>query len=340
MTQSFRLLICGLIGVLGAIFSYAAARGIRLHRDLGQSWFAAKVLLAGGDPYAAIGPGRAFEWPAPYFYPLSAAVAATPLAPFSEPVASALFAFVAGAGLAWALSEHGYGPLLAITSTCVWHAFLVVQWSPLMAAGLVLTPFAFFWTAKPTIGAALFLVRPSWWALAGGVILFGVAFVLQPDWPLAWRDALKGASFEAGQGFPYVAPVTMPGGVLALAAIARWRRPEARLIVALACVPQTLVPYEAVALFLVPRGWRQSALLVALSYVIWWWVQFNGPYADYGSRIDVSGRAITLLLYLPVTWMVLLRANEGRLPPSLERLSSRLPRWLRGRNSEPHPAAS
>jgi hypothetical protein len=325
-----RLVICGLIGVLCACFSYGAAKGIRLHRDLGQSWFAAKVLLAGGDPYAAIGPGQAFEWPAPYFYPLSAAVAAIPLTPFSEAVASALFALVAGVGLAWALSEHGYGPLLAITSTCVWQAFLVVQWSPLMAVGLVLSPFAFVWAAKPTIGAALFFARPTWWAVAGGVILFGVAFALRPSWPMAWREALQGASLEAAKGFPYVAPVTRPGGVLALAAILRWRRPEARLIFAMSLVPQTLVPYEALALFLVPRGWWQTALLVALSYVIWWWVLSHGPYTDYARPIDINGRAITLLLYLPATAMVLFRPNEGRVPRAIERLVTRWPPWLRG----------
>ena len=333
-----RLAACLLMGVLAAQFAYGAATYAlsspsKQHRDFGQAWFAARLVSQGVDPYGAIGPGRAFEWPAPFFYPLPAAIAALPLAPFTEPVAVAIFSAIAATLLAWALTQHGYSGLLAFGSVSVWTAFLVVQWSPLLAAAVVLAPVGVLLIAKPTIGAALFVARPSWWAVAGATLLLGAAFIAQPNWISAWREALGGASMDASRGFPYVAPISLPGGVLTLLALLRWRRPEARLVAAMACVPQTLVLYEAVPLFLVARGWRQTSLLVALSYCVRYWIAQNGPYPDYATPIAVSGRAMTILMYLPATAMVLLRPNEGTIPRKWESALQRLPSWLRGRDA-------
>jgi hypothetical protein len=47
---------------------------------------------------------------------------------------------------------------------------------------------------------------------------------------------------------------------------ARRRRPEARLLAALVCVPITLMPYEAVPIFLIPRICWEAATLVGCSY--------------------------------------------------------------------------
>jgi hypothetical protein len=43
-------------------------------------------------------------------------------------------------------------------------------------------------------------------------------------------------------GGPYYhVPVLVVGGFLTLAAVAKWRLPEARLLVVMACVPQTML---------------------------------------------------------------------------------------------------
>jgi hypothetical protein len=111
----------------------------------------------------------------------------------------------------------------------------------------------------------------------------------------------------------------LPGGPLALLALLRWRRTEARLLVALACVPQSLMLYDTVPLFLVPRTFRESALLVALSYIALGAVTRGGPYPDIAHYALASGRVTTVLLYLPCVAMVLKRPNDGAVPGWLDR---------------------
>lgn len=325
-----RLFVAIVLGLLAGHFALTMARGLDVPRDIEQFWFAARTLLDGGDPYSAIGPGRAFQYPWPLVYPLPASVALIPLAWLTGPWACAVFMALAAGAFAWALMEHGWPPLLAFLSVCVWHAAGTVQWSPLLAASFVLAPLSVVYVAKPTIGAALFAARPSWWAIWGAIALTAIAFLLDPGWVSAWREAVARALVQAKHGFPYRAPMLMPGGVLVLLALTRWRRAEARLLVALACMPQTLLPYEAVPLFLVPRGWLQCAALVALSHVAWWWVSRHMPYPDFYVTVIAYTKAITVLMYLPATAMVLARPNAGTIPAWLERHVARWPARLRG----------
>ena len=60
-------------------------------RDFAQVWFAARSILHSVNPYHAVGPGRAFDWPFPLLYPLPAAVIAIPLAPLSQNAATVVF---------------------------------------------------------------------------------------------------------------------------------------------------------------------------------------------------------------------------------------------------------
>jgi hypothetical protein len=322
-----RLPIAIAVGLVAAFRTFRIAGMNPVPRDVGQVWFAARALLEGKDPYALIGPGLAFEWPAPLFYPLPAAVALVPLAPFSVQWASTLFMLVGATCLAWALMQNGYGPLFGCCSSCVVFAAELAQWSPLLAAGFVVAPLSLLWVAKPSIGLALSVGRPTRWPGMGVVVLGGVAFLAQPHWFGAWRHALASTSRVRGVGFPYIAPVVMPGGFLALLALLRWRRPEARLVAALACVPQTMLLYEAVPLFLVPRTLRETELLVLLSYVALGFMPHTSAFAP---DIDASGRWIVIFLYIPATLMVLRRPNEGSIPAWIESRVERLPRWLRG----------
>jgi hypothetical protein len=325
---SRRLLISAALGALAGLRVFLISRTTTVHRDFAQVWFAAREALAGHDPYASIGPHLAFEWPAPLFYPLPAALAVAPLSPLPELWAVVAFTAIGGACFAWALMQHGYPPLLGFMSASVVFAAELAQFSPILSAALVIAPLSMLWVIKPTIGAAFFLSRPSWWAVAGAALFGGLAFMLQPHWVASWRIALR-ATDLVGQGhFPYTAPVLMPGGFLALAALLRWRRPEARLVAALACVPQTLLPYEAVPLFLVPRTLRECAIMLALSYAVAAVMPPGNPFT--GTR-DATDTAMVLLLYLPATLIVLRRPNEGHVPAWLDARIAAWPIWLRGR---------
>lgn len=327
-----RLLISLALGLLAGFHAWTWHTQSDAPRDLGQVWFAARALLDGVDPYQVIGPGRAFEWVNGFYYPLPAAVALVPLTPLPQVWAEAVFVAVAGACFAWALMAHGYAPLLGFASASMIASVEMVQWAPLLSAALAITPLAALYVAKPTIGFALFVARPSWWAIGGGVVLLSLAFLAQPGWLASWKQTLTETSLSRATKIPYAPPITMPGGVLALLALVRWRRPEARLVAALACVPQTMYVYETVPLLLVPRTFRESYIMLGLTFA----AAAGGLYAGHGlplaDRIDVSGRWIVWCLYLPATLMVLRRPNEGPMPARLERAIARWPTWLRGRS--------
>jgi len=313
-------------GLLAAQLSYLRAASESRPRDLAALWIAARALLSGHDPYTA-SPGL--------LYPLPSVIAATPFALVpSASLACWLFMLVGASAFAYALLEHGRGTLLGFVAPGMLFAAEVVQWTPLHASAYALAPLGVFLIVKPHTGFPIFAAKPSWWAFGAGVVCVLAAFAIDPAWLTHWRASLAlggGHLGTATTGFPYAAPVLLPGGVLVLVALLRWRRPEARLLVALACVPQSLYLYDTVPLFLIPRTFRESALLVVLSYAVLYLMLRGGPYPDMAHQAVASGRLYTLLLYLPATLMVLRRSNEGALPAWLEVRLSWLPAWLRGR---------
>jgi len=235
-------------------------------RDFDQIWFAARAIVGGRNPYELIGPGRAFEWEFPFFYPLPAALIATPLASLPVAWADGVFVGVGSAFFVWALTRRGYSTLPCLLAAPFLAAVQTAQWSPLLAASLVIAPLGLVTVAKPTIGAALFAARPTRWPLVGGVILTGLAFAVSPGWFNDWRSSFAEAA--ARRPLHFSAPIMQPGGFVALAALLRWRRPEGRLITALACVPQTFVIYESLPLLLVPQTLAESVAILVLTYVV------------------------------------------------------------------------
>jgi hypothetical protein len=155
----------------------------------------------------------------------------------------------------------------------------------------------------------------------GGALLSLCALALVPSWPRDWLAS-------AGHSPVHLAPIRVLGGGLCLLALTRWRRPEARLLVAMACVPQSLLYYDQLPLWLVPRSWRESAALTLLShvatFVVWWFQPL--PVRDL---LRVSGPVIVALLYLPALLMVMRRRNEGEVAPWVERLANGVRRPLR-----------
>jgi hypothetical protein len=306
--------------LLSGVRAFLWVSGEAKARDFDQVWFAARALFAGRNPYVEIGPGLAFDWPAPLYYPLTAAVTVLPLATIGRSIAAVLFAAGASGAFVWAATRRSLAPAVVITSASAALAAETVQWSPLLGAAYGIPWLGALLCAKPTIGLAIWLARPTRAAVIGGVVLSGIALALVPSWPLDWLEALRHTSLASAGGTPYFAPIKSAGGAFALLAILRWRRPEARLILALACVPQTPLLYETVPLFLVPYSITEGGVLWLGSWLAALWLSAAGPFDSDLARFRVSVEAIGWCLYFPAIIMVLRRPNVGPAPERLERL--------------------
>jgi hypothetical protein len=323
----------GLLAAYATLRAYRASPG---HHDFGQVWFASRAILRGENPYHLIGPGLEYDWPWPFLYPLVASIVTLPLAPLPEAWAAATFILVGGGLFAWTLMEHGYAPLAGFCSGALLGAASGGQWAPLLVSATVLPALGIFFAAKPTVAAAYFVARPSWWPIAGGVVLVAIAFAVQPTWIADWREAIKWNSALWAHSPHFRAIVTVPGGVVALLALLRWRRPEARLVAALACVPLTPSPYETVPLFLVPRSAGEAALLSAASFAVQFRLDAVTPtLASDRAKFEFVARMLAWVMYPLATAMVLRRRNEGDVPAWLERRIADWPAWLRGVRGSP-----
>ena len=333
-TPWVRFLTVFLVAALAAAAAYGTSVGESVPRDFDQVGYAAGALLEGRNPYAEIGPGRAFHWD-PFYYPLTAPVAILPLAWLPRPLLNAAFTFIGAALFGWVLTRRGLGFLVFFASAAALHTATVVQWSWLFAASAGLPVVGLIFAAKPTLGAAMFAARPSWWPIFGGALLLTISLAFQPDWLIHWRAALNTTTFgdDPSARTPYLSPLTRPGGVVVLLALLRWRRPEARLVAALGAIPQSPFLYETVPLFLVARSWSQAAALTVLSWVAWTIMAYSGPFDSRLPRYLTYSSVILWCMYLPCVLLVLRRPNEGRVPAWLDGTLTRwrVPSWLAGR---------
>jgi len=309
------ILIAVVIGACAAFLSWRGG-GIVGRSDFDQLWYGANAILRGVSPYDVVGPGRTFDWPYPLFYPLPGVIAALPFVVLSVTMASVVFSGVSAALLIYALSRDAPYRLAAAASFSFFFAVAVSQWSPLLIAAVLLPGLGFLLVAKPTIGFALWLYRPRWQSAAAGALLLLVSVAVQPSWPSEWL-----ATFRAGDHIG--APITHLGGPLLVLALLRWRRPEARLLVAMACIPHTTLLYEILPLFLIPASWPQSILLAGLTWIAQAADLWFGPYPTLTDQTRTAAAVSVVLCYLPCLLMVLRRPNDGSTPMWLERTAAR-----------------
>ncbi len=240
-----RLAFCGTIALATAVYVFFFwSKPQSRPSDFAQIWAGARQLLQGVDPYHNIGPGLAFEWDFPLLYPLTAVLVGVPFAFLQLRWADALFVGIGFGTLTWALTKKQLTnpQLLVIVSTAGICVMQTSQWSALLTAAALVPSLGWLLVCKPTVGFALWCAYPSRRALIPGAILVLLTVALRPSWPLEWLATLRSAS--------HIRPLLVqPGGIVALLALLRWRRPEARLLAALVCVPQTALLYEAVPLF-------------------------------------------------------------------------------------------
>jgi hypothetical protein len=291
----------------------------RAHRDGTPSDFiqitmSVDAWMSGGDPYAMIGPGRPIPYTNPITYPFPAILFGLPFRFTPNP--DVFFAAVGAGAFGWAAARR---PLLWLAvPTPAWHiAIQIGQWAPLLVGASMVPWLGAILACKPSVGAALWAARPTRAALISGTAFVALSLVLLPQWPAGWLTAVREVEYAH-------APVEFWGGPLALAALYRWRLPEARLLAVMACVPQTAHIYEVLALFLIPRNVRQGLLLAGLTWllVVSAAPAFSridpalDPQARWFAAHDILGQLTVLLIYLPCTAMVLWPlSREPQKPP-------------------------
>lgn len=224
--------------------------------DFDAIWTAARALRAGSDPYAAI---QSPPWPWDLQYPLPAVLLALPFSLLPLELARAAFMGLSLGLLAYALSARAWWPLIGLAGGQTFFALQSVQWTPLLAASVLLPALRFVWCAKPTSATPLFAAWPDWRPIVGGVVLLALAFLAWPGWLDSWLAAARSA--------PHRPAVLRVGGVLLLLALVRWRLPEGRQLAVFAFMPLSPHLYEAVPLLLVARTRREMLALAVCGTV-------------------------------------------------------------------------
>lgn len=264
-----RAIVSVVLGGWGAFIAYFAmvSHPQHLAKDLSYPWRAARAVLDGQNPYQVIQAVGAYPFNSELLYPLPAAIAVLPLAPLLPHIAGAVFLGLSSALLAWGLLRDSPQRLWLFASAPFVHAAILGQWAPLLTAAAFLPALQAFAAVKPTVGLAVFLYRPSWKGIAGGLALVAAAFAVLPTWPVEWLEA------AASTGNKYRGPATTLAGCFLLLGLFRWRRREARLLVSLALMPQLPVFYDTLPLWLVPSTWQRSLFMTVCSwvaYVLWY----------------------------------------------------------------------
>jgi hypothetical protein len=296
-----------MVGAIAAAFRYAEhIRFAGAHSDFGAVWFGARSLLRGVNPYPLVGPGLPFDWDFHLNYPATAMVAVIPLALVPEVIASLVFVFLSGAILTYALSKDNWNQIWILPSASFIVAARAAQWSPLYCASFLLPAMGVMLSAKPTLGAVTLVsgfTRPSWRSVIGGAaILIAISLLLFPQWPIAWMRVLRLGEFTPA--------VLWPGGFLGLLAAARWRDPEARMILALTLVPITASWYEALPLMLAARSKREVQMLSLISSAGYLSQGFFSPGGEY-VPVRYTRMLLVAFCYVPALIVVLRRRRSG-----------------------------
>ncbi|MBE0699732.1 MAG: hypothetical protein IH586_22630, partial [Anaerolineaceae bacterium] len=268
--------------------------------DFTVSWLAARFLIACEDPYQMVHLLGNYPFDAPFFYPLTAALAALPFAWMLPELAGALF-FGLGAGLlAFAVFQSGSHRLPLFLSTPFLVSAALAQWSPLILAAGLLPGLAWLLACKPNIGIPLFFSHPTRGKSVAIAVFLLLSLGINFSWPVEWLAVFNDPSFHQ-------APIwTNPAGWMLLLSLMRITTAGGRLLFFMALLPQSLWFYDQLVLWALPRNRYESWLLTISS-----WLAYGLWRLSFGWGTPVSGETnpgslILFFLYLPSLGMVLL----------------------------------
>lgn len=266
---------------------------------------AAARLVRGENPYPP-----ATRWSP---YPLPAVLLAVPFTAIPLALARPILDVLVGWAFVYALWRYrGPYALLAVVSGAYLFAMGNGQTTPLMVAACLVPALGFLLAVKPNTSAPLWIAWPSLRALLGAGLFLALSLAVLPSWPWDWWRALP---LDNSHLAP---PVLRPFGFVLLLAALRWRTPQGRLILAIAFIPQSTLPYELVSLALIPANRLEMGIYVAGGWIA---VAAAGGLHLTRSMAEwtATGWPVTLCaVYLPMLYLVLRRPNS-RGGPGIER---------------------
>lgn len=238
-------------------------------------------------------------------YPPPAVLLVLPFTAIPLELARPVFDVLIGWVFVYALWKYrGQSALLAVLSGAYLFALVHGQTTPLMVAASLVPALGFLLAVRPNTSVALWVAQPSRKALFGMVGFLALTLVVVPSWPREWWMAMP-VDYT-----PWMPPIFRPFGALLLIAALRWNLPEGRLVLATALLPQSALPYELVALALIPAsGWEMAIYLAGT------WIAV----ADAAGALQLLGGAgwtmtgwpVTLCaVYLPMLFLVLRRPGS------------------------------
>ena len=274
--------------------------------DFTPYWRAGDAFRRGVSPYVAIN-ATDHNYPccsAGFLYMLPAAVLAIPFSHLPAQPAAVLATSLYVGVFAYALMRDGYWRLPLLLSYPLVFCALSAQIVPLTTAAFLLPALGVFASVKFTHGAVGWLYNLSrvYFIGAGAVVVASI--VIWPWWPgQFWAER------HDVMDVIYHVPILLPGGFLALLALIRWRRPEARMVAAMACMPQAMLFYDQLPLTLVAQTYRESLLAA-----VWSWsvpalgilLYGNAP-IDRHLLFERTAPYIVWFYYLPAAAVVVFR---------------------------------
>jgi hypothetical protein len=252
-------------------------------------------------------------------------------------MAGGIFVAVSGGALSWFVTRHSLLRALLFLGGSFLVTARLGQWSAALCLILLLPGAGWLAAAKPTIGLAMLAARPSWRGFILPVVFGALCLLVLPTWPLDWLRVIRSGDAVG----LHMTPVATVWGWPLLLTVLRWRRPEARLLLAMACVPQMPLFYDQVALALVARTRLEIVAYSTINFV-GWILWMNVMQMDWGPRHQRDAlRYFVLATYLPAFILVILKPNTGVTPPWLQWVMKRVSRRRRrSRADESHARES